>query len=88
MIMIPLMLALQVAATPPDIEIKATVRARSLTIEKAGRAEVRVSAGDRNVVDIQGPAPNGRKQIRNPAYTVDIRAHVVEPGAAPAAQPE
>lgn len=85
MMMIPMLLAMQVAASPADIELKATVSARSLTIEKSGRAEVRVTAGDRDVVDIQGPAANGRKRISNPTYTVDIRAHVVEPGAAPAA---
>ena len=70
------------AATPPDIELRATVRARSLAIEKAGRAEVKVTANGENVVSIEGPKADGRKRIENPTYNVKIEARIVDPQAA------
>jgi hypothetical protein len=73
-----LLLALQ-SATPPDIELRATVRARSLTIQKSGTAEVRATANDENVVVIEGPKPNGRKRINNPAFNVDIQVRIADP---------
>ena len=77
-----LLAALQ--ATPlPDIELRATVRARSLTIEKRGAAEVTVTADGRNVVAVEGPKANGRKRIDKPAYRVDIEARIADPAAAP-----
>ncbi len=39
---------LQAVSTPPDIELRATVRARSLTIEKQGDARVSVTGNGRN----------------------------------------
>lgn len=80
-----LLLALQ-AATPPDIELRANVRARTLIIENAGRASVTVTAGGQNVVSIEGPKANGRKRINNPVYEVNIEARVADPQVAP--QPE
>lgn len=80
--MIFLLLGLQ-AATPPDIELRANVRARTLIIEKAGRASVTVTAGGQNVVSIEGPKANGRKRINNPVYQVNIEARVADPQVAP-----
>lgn len=77
-----LLFALQ-AASPPDIELRATVRARSLTIEKAGSAKVDVTADGQNVVSIEGPKANGRKRIANPVFNVDIEARIADPQAAP-----
>ena len=81
--MIYLMMALQ-AAAPADIELQAAVRARSITIVKSGRAEVKVNANGQNVIAIEGPQANGRKRINNPVYTVDIKARVIDPLVAPA----
>lgn len=77
-----LLLALQ-AASPADIELRATVRARTLVIEKAGRANVTVTADGQNIISIKGPKANGRKRISNPVYDVDIQARILNPQAAP-----
>ena len=82
MMMLALLIALQ-AAPPADIEFHATVRARSLTIEKAGTAEVTVTANNQNIVSIEGPEANGRKRIANPVFTVEIQARIADPEAPP-----
>ena len=80
-----LLLGLQ-ASTPPDIELRANVHARTLTIEKSGSANVSVMADGQNVVSIEGPKGNGRKRISNPVFDVTIEARIADPHAAP--QPE
>ena len=80
-----LLMALQ-AASPPDIEFRATVRARSLVIEKAGNAQVRVTGGE-ELVAIEGPKANGRKRINNPVFNVDIEARIAAPQGAVASDP-
>lgn len=84
--MLILLLALQ-AASPPDIELRATVRARSLTIEKSGTAEVRVNANGRNIMAIEGPKANGRARIANPVFNVNIEARIADQQAAPSSPP-
>lgn len=68
------LLLMQAAAQLPDIEIRATMKADALTIQKNGEASLIVhSAPDGgNVVEVQAPKANGRKTIRNVA--VDVRA--------------
>ena len=73
-----LLLALQ-AAAPSDIEIRATVRARELTVEKAGKADVEVTSDGQNLISIEGPKANGRKRISNPVIKVNIQARVADP---------
>ncbi len=80
--MFVLLMALQ-AASPPDIELRATVRARTLAIEKSGTAQVNVTADGQNVASIQGPKANGRKRIANPVFNVDIQARIADPQAGP-----
>lgn len=70
---------LQAAAPLPDIEFRATVRARSLTIEKHGEARLTLSADGRNVVDVQAPRADGRKRIANPVVTVNVEARIADP---------
>ncbi len=70
---------LQAVSTPPDIELRATVRARSLTIEKQGDARVSVTGNGRNLVDVEAPRANGRKTIRNPEIKVNIEARIADP---------
>jgi hypothetical protein len=78
--MLTLVLALlQSVSQPPDIELRATVRARSLTIEKQGEARVSVTASGRNLVDVQAPRANGRKTIPNPEVKVNIEARIADP---------
>jgi hypothetical protein len=76
--MISLLLGLQ-TATLPEIELRATVRARSLTIEKAGRASVEVTGGGQNIVAVEEPKANGRKRISTPAYDVRIEGRIADP---------
>jgi hypothetical protein len=64
---------------PADIELRARVTARSLTIEKKGEARVTVMGNGQNVVDVRAPKANGRTRIANPAVTVDIEARVADP---------
>jgi hypothetical protein len=73
-----LLLGIQ-ATTLPDIELRATVRARSLTIEKAGRASVEVTGGGQDIVAVEGPEANGRKRINNPVFTVRIEGRIADP---------
>ena len=85
--MLILLFALQ-AASPPDIKLHATVRARSLTIEKSGTAEVNVHADGKNVVAIEGPKANGRARVANPVFNVNIEARIADPQAAPLSPPQ
>ena len=75
---------LQAAAPPADLEFRATVRARYLTIEKQGEARLTLTADGRNVVDVQAPRANGRKTIQNPMVTVNVEARVRDPAVPPA----
>ncbi len=83
--MLFLLLLQAAAAQAPDIELNATVRARSVEIEKQGNASLTVttSPDGGNVVDVKAPKANGRKRLRN--VTVDVRAEarIGDPAAAP-----
>lgn len=87
--MIPVLLLIAQAAadTPPDIALSATVRARSMTIEKKGDASLVVWSDPpgRNIVDVRAPAADGRKTVRNPVIQVDFEARIAGPdsGAEP-----
>jgi hypothetical protein len=70
------------AAAPADIEFHATVKARSLTIQKQGTAELRVTAGGQNVISVEAPKANGKGRINNPIINVDIEARIADPGSA------
>ena len=79
--MIWLMLLLQSTAPPADIELRAEVSARSVTIEKQGEARlaVRASPDGGNIVDVDAPKANGRKTLRNVRVRVDARARLGTP---------
>jgi hypothetical protein len=79
----PLFALLQVAASAPDIAFNATIRARSLTIQKQGEARLTVTADGENVVDVQAPKANGRKRIANPEIKVKVEARIADPAAVP-----
>ena len=75
--------ALQAVATLPDIELKARVQARQVTIEKRGEARLTVSAAPDagSVVDVRAPRANGRKTLRNVDVTVAAEARIGDPTA-------
>lgn len=83
--MIGALFLLQAIAAPPpaDIAFHATVRARSLTIEKQGEARLTVRANGQNLVKVEAPRANGRKTIRNPVVRVDVEARIAAPETGP-----
>lgn len=70
---------LQSTSAPADIQLQATVRARSLTIEKKGEVSLTITADGRNVLDVQAPKSNGRKTISKPDVRVNVEARIAEP---------
>lgn len=80
-----LILLLQAEQPLPDIELNATVRARQVTIEKQGNAELTVSAGPDggSLVDVQAPKANGRKRLNNVEVKVRAEARIGDPLQAP-----
>lgn len=76
---ITLLAMLQAAASPADIELRATVRARSLVIEGKGDANLTITANGQNVIDIRAPEANGRKRISNPVVHVNVEARIADP---------
>ena len=81
--MIALLLLLQsTAAPPPDIELNADVRARSVTIEKKGDARLTVTTspdGGGNIVDVRAPEGNGARTLRNVRVSVKAEARIADP---------
>ena len=75
--MILLLLALQ-AAPLPDIELHATLEARSVTIEKKGEATLDVTASPDagSEVKVEAPKADGRKTLRNVRVEVDAEARI------------
>jgi hypothetical protein len=75
------MLLLQAAASLPDIELNAQVRARSVTIEKQGEARLTVTTQPegRNIVDVRAPKADGRKTLRNVDAKVRAEARIADP---------
>jgi hypothetical protein len=76
-----LLLLLLQATQAPDIQLNANIRARSVTIEKQGDAKLTVttSPDGGNVVDVQAPKANGRKQLRNVEVNVRAEARIGDP---------
>ena len=69
------------AAPPPDIELHATVRARSLTIEKKGSAELTVTSDPpgKNIVEVHAPEANGKMRVANPVIEIKAEVRIAEP---------
>ena len=91
--MILLLLLAQAATPAPDIELNATIRAKSVTIEKRGEARLTVTTDPDggNLIDVQAPKANGRKKLRNVEVRIDAEARIGDPTGAPQnnqAQPE
>ena len=88
--MLLLILAQAAAAQAPDIELKANVRIRSLTIEKQGDAHLTITTepDGGNVVDVQAPKANGRKTLQNVEVKVRGEARIANPAEPKANNPE
>jgi len=83
--MIPILLLLQ--STPADIELNLTARAQSVTIEQQGDARLTVTSepDGGNVVGVQAPRANGRKQLDNVEVRVRAEARLARSPNQPAA---
>ena len=81
--MIAMLILLQAAtAPPPDIELNAEVRARSVTIEKKGETRLTVTTspdGGGNIVDVRAPEGNGARTLRNVRVSVKAEARIADP---------
>ena len=73
-----LLLLLQSASGLPDIELNATVSARSVTIEKQGTASLSVTSDPEggNIVNVSAPKGNGRQILRNVDVKVRAEARI------------
>lgn len=78
-----LFLLLQTAPAPqtPDIQLRARVTAKSVTIEKQGEASltVRASPDAGSAVKVEAPRANGRKTIKDVTVEVDAGARIAAP---------
>lgn len=85
--MIALFLALQ-AAPVPDIELRATIEARSVRIEKRGEARLEVSASPDagSLVKVEAPRANGARTLRNVRVEVDAEARIGDKSSDPATE--
>ena len=81
--MIAMLLLLQAAASPPpDIELNADIRARSVRIEKKGDARLTITTspdGGGNVVDVRAPKANGARTLRYVQVKVRAEARIADP---------
>jgi uncharacterized protein (DUF58 family) len=68
------------AASPPDIELNLSARARSVTIERKGEAKLEVRGeGPGNRVDVKvEPKAEGRTELRDVTAQVHAEASVQE----------
>ncbi|PAX07116.1 hypothetical protein [Sphingomonas lenta] len=80
--------ALLLCQAAPDIELRATARARSVEIERAGEASLTVRSdppgGD--VVDVRAPRADGRRRLRDVRVDVVAEARIADPQERPATE--
>ena len=79
--MLAALLILQAAAaqTPPDIELNVDASVRRVTIERRGEASLEVRGGEGSVVNVEAPAANGRRTLRNVNVRVRAEARIADP---------
>ncbi len=77
-----LIATLLLQANAPDIQLDARVRARQVTIEQKGDARLTVttSPDGGNLVDVQAPRANGRRELRDVDVRVRAEARIADPG--------
>ena len=79
--MIVALILLQAAAQAPDIEVGATVRARQVTIERKGEAELVTHAHPDAGSNVQSEAPDaiGKRRLRDVDVRVKGEARIADP---------
>ena len=82
-----LALAAQTSTAPPDIQLRAQVRARSLTIEQKGTTRLQLTAEPDagTYIDVKAPAVD--RTASNITVTVDAQARIATPPDQPATPP-
>lgn len=84
--MIWILLAMQAASPPPDIELNVRATARSVKIEQRGEAKLDVragpDAGSRTESRVTPPA-DGKTELRNVTVEVHAEARIGESGENP-----
>ena len=84
--MIWILLAMQAASPPPDIEINVRATARSVKIEQKGEAKLEVRAGpdasSRTETRVTPPA-DGKTELRNVTVELHAEARIGESGENP-----
>jgi hypothetical protein len=85
-----ILIAVLLQTSPADIQLDARVRARQVTIERKGDARLTVttSPDGGNVVDVQAPRADGRRELRNVDVRIRAEARIADPGQARNNNPE
>ena len=81
-----LLLLLQAAAPPADIELDIRADIRDVRIERSGEASLEVRGGEDSIVVVEAPAADGRRRMRNVAVRIKAEARIAPPEAP--AQPQ
>ena len=81
--LIALLLALQAAPAPPDIELDIRANVREVRIERSGETslELRAAPDGGSHVDVDKPGTAGRRRLRNVSIRVKAEARIADPSA-------
>jgi hypothetical protein len=84
-----ILIAFLLQASAPDIELNARVRARQVTIEQKGEARLTVTTEPvgGNLVDVQAPPAEGRRELRNVDVRIRAEARIADPRQVPPNNP-
>ena len=66
------------AQTAPDIQLDVNVSVRRLTIEQSGEVSLEVRGGEGSVVNVEAPAANGRRTLRNVEVRMRAEARIAD----------
>lgn len=87
--MMLILLALQAAASAPDIELDIGATARDVRIEQRGQTslELRAAPDGGTQIDVDKPDAAGRRRLRNVTVRVKAEARIADPAQnSPAAE--
>lgn len=71
-----------VAHAPPDIEIRAAIRAREVRVEQDGTARIVLRAepsAEQPEIRVERSAPPGQRRYRNLDLRLDAKARIADP---------
>jgi hypothetical protein len=81
-----LLLLMQAAASPPDIQLDVRATVRDVRIEQRGETKLEVRGGPGSDVRVERPDSNGRNRLRNVVVRVQAEARIADPLPPQAAQ--